>query len=413
MLFRKNNIFLFIIILIGLLLRLVWTSDMEWKDDEQQMFAMAHEAAGKCTLPSAGMRSGGGIVNPGMSVGPFAVIAMFTSTPVAMNRAVQIINVVSILCFLMFMLLKVEQSEKEIWLSGIALAAISPLTVLFSRKIWAQDLLPIFSFVIIFANANRRKGWGAFVWGLTGALIGQLHMSGFFFAAGLFVFTVIYDFYYKQKFRWIYWLAGSVIGSVTLIPWIIFLLHNPQVNRQAFIHIFQFSFYVYWFLDSQGLNIYYSLRNDFWQLIKEPVLFGVPTYLVAISHIFLVAASFYTIIWLVKFIKKIIIYFKQKTFIANLFANISITKFYLLSILLGLGVFMTLSGSTIYTHYIICAFPFQYIFLAKILEKHKILFRSIIIAQLIITMSFLVHIHNNNGALNGNYGKTYKSQIIK
>jgi len=71
---------------------------------------------------------------------------------------------------------------------------------------------------------------------------------------------------------------------------------------------------------------------------------------------------------------------------------------------------MTLSGTTINPHYLICAFPFQYIFLAKILEKHRRLFRSVIMAQMIITITFLVFIHTHNGAIHGDYGKTYHSQ---
>ena len=169
--------FIFIIIVFGLFMRLIWTDDMEWKGDEKQMYDMAHEAADKFVLPATGMGSGGGIVNPGMSVGVFAIIAAFTNDPLAMDKTVQIINVISILCFLLFVFLKIDPKEKEIWLAGIALAAVSPLAVLFSRKIWAQDLLPIFSFFIILTNFYRSKGWSAFLWGLTGAIIGQVHMD--------------------------------------------------------------------------------------------------------------------------------------------------------------------------------------------------------------------------------------------
>jgi len=407
---RKTNLFFYIIIAIGLILRLVWPADMEWKDDEKILYTMAHQAVESGTMPAAGMRSGCGIVNPGMSVGAFAVIAAFTTDPVAMNQVVQLLNVIAILCFLLFVYLKVGKQEKEIWLAGIALAAISPLAVLFSRKIWAQDILPIISFLIILTNAYRGKAWGAFLWGLSGALIGQIHMSGFFFAGGLFIFTLVHDHINNIKFRWGYWLAGSFLGSLTLIPWILFMLHNPQITRQSFMNIFQFNFFIYWFIDSQGLNIYYSLRRDFWQYMKEPVLFGIPTYLAAIVQLFLVAAAVYTITKIVKVAKSAFQRIKQRTFLTEIFTNISITRFYMLSILLGLGLFMTLSGTTINPHYLICAFPFPYIFLAKVLEKKRILFRSVIIAQLILTITFLVFIHTNQGAPNGDYKKTYNSQ---
>ena len=408
---KNQKYVLFFIIAIGLFLRLVWVSDMEWKDDEQWMYKKAHEAAAAGQLPAAGMRSGGGIVNPGMSIGVFAFIAKFTDDPLEMNRVVQVLNIFSVLGFLLFVFLKVKGDEREIWLLGITLAAISPLAVLFSRKIWAQDLLPGLSFLIILANSYRNKGWGAFVWGLAGALIGQVHMSGFFFAAGLFVFTVLHDYYNKIKFRWICWIAGSIIGSISIIPWIQFMLDNPQLSHQSFWHIFQFNFYLCWFFDSQGLNVMYSMRKEFWQFIKEPVIAGIPTYLVAVAHLFLAAASIFTLMALWKYMKRAIRFLKDKIPFKNIFLNMSITRFYLFSVLLGLGVFMTLSGTTIYTHYLICAFPFSYIFLAKVLEHRKRLMFAIIFAQLFVTILFLFYVHNHNGIEKGDYGKVYRVQV--
>jgi len=407
----KKEYFLLLIILFGLFMRLIWTTDMEWKGDETYMYTAAHESINKGIFPNVGMESGGGLVNPGLSVGIFAAIASFTNDPIAMDRVVEISNVIAILCFLIFIFYKIDLKEKETWLLGIVLASISPLAVLFSRKIWAQDMLPIFSFLIILTNFYRNKKSCAFLWGLLGAIIGQIHMSGFFFAFGLFVFTVIHDRYNKINFKWAYWIAGSAIGSISLIPWILFIIQNPQMSKASFWHIFQFNFYLYWLLDSLGLNIYYSLRKDFWQFIREPIVAGIPTYLVAVAHLFLVFISFILFNKILKYFVRIYHLIKQKKLLENIFIGISITKFYLLSILLGLGIFMTLSGTTIYQHYIICAFPFTYIFFVKIFNDNKKIIYSVIIAQLIISASFLTFIHKNNGAENGNYGKAYHAQI--
>ena len=408
---KGNKIFLFAVITFGLILRLVWVSDMEWKDDEQWMYSKAHEVAASKSFPSAGMQSGGGIVNPGLSVAAFAVIAAFTHDPLTMNRVVQILNVITIICFLLFALYKIERKERETWIWGIALAAVSPLAVLFSRKIWAQDLLPLLSFIIIYSNANRHRRFGAFCWGLAGALIGQIHMSGFFFAAGLVLFTFFHDRYNKIKTHWGYWIAGSLIGSISIVPWIDFILHHPQITRESFWHIFQFNFYFYWFLDSQGLNIMYSIRKEFWQFIKEPVISGVPTYLIAFIHLFLVAAACVTVrrIWI--YAKKGIHFLKEKTSFEKIFLNISVTRFYLFSILLGLGIFMSLSGATIYPHYLICAFPFSYFFVAKIFENRKRFLCGIIIAQLVTTVLFLNYVHTHNGIKQGDYGVAYHAQV--
>jgi hypothetical protein len=410
---RKEQFFFIIMIALGIIMRLIWSADMEWKDDEKDMYRMAQEAVNSGTIPAAGMKSGGGIINPGLSVAPFAFFALFTHDPVAMNRMVQLLNVLALCCFLLFILFSIKKEERSLWLSGLALAAVSPLAVLFSRKIWAQDVLPIISFLIIFANYHRRKGWGAFLWGFAGAIIGQIHMSGFFFAGGLFVFTVLHDRFNGIKFKWTYWLAGSLLGGLTLIPWIIFMFQHPQKSEQSLLHILQFNFFINWFIDCLGINVYYTLREDFWAYLREPVWKGIPTYLSLLSHLFLVGVSVIALVKIVGLLKALFLKIRAGFTLSEIFVNISITRFYLYSVLLGLGVFMTLSSVTIYAHYLICAIPFQYIFLAKLFEKRKTLFHLIILAQLIVTLTFLIYIHTHGGAANGNYGVAYGAQALK
>jgi hypothetical protein len=407
----QSKYFIFFCIAAGIFLRLNWNSDMEWKADEQWTYEQAHKTAATGTFPAAGMQSGGGIVNPGLSLGIFAVIASFTHDPLAMNRVVQLINIAALLCFAWFALTKVKPEERQVWLYGIALASVSPLAVLFARKIWAQDLLPLLSFLILLGNYNRHKNAGAFFWGLFGALIGQIHMSGFFFAAGIFVYMLLHDHYNKIKFKWLPWLAGSALGSIPLVLWFLYMLEHPQFTRFNILHLLQFNFYFYWFLDAHGLNIMYSIRKEFWQFIKEPVIGGMPLYLIALAHLFLAATAIFTLKKIGGYAKTFYLNLKQKTFSAFLFAKSSLTKFYLLSILLGLGVFMNFSGFMVHPHYLICAFPFMYIFLAKIFQRKTRLLKSIIIAQLFITVMFQIYVHQHSGIKDGDYGTAYKEQL--
>ena len=407
----KANYLFFFIILIGIVLRFVWAADMEWKTDEKWMFEKAQEIIKSGDWRLVGMRSGGGIVNPGMSLWIFTIFGYFTSDPVVMVRIVMAINVLAILGFIWFVYKRVESSQKEIWLWGIALAAVSPLAVLFARKVWAQDVLPLFTFLVILGNSYRDKRGGAFLWGIIGALLGQFHMSGFFFAFGLFLFSLIYDYYNKRKFKWQYWIAGSIIGSISMIPWLRLMLESDQATTLAFKHIFQFNFYLYWFLDSLGVNLMYSLRSTFWEFVKLPIVFGLPSYAIGIIHLFLIGVGVFVIKRIIDYFKKGFNLYKSSKLKSRLTFKLNATDFYLISILLGLGIFMTLSGITIHPHYLIVAFPFSYIFLAKLLYKRKKLMLSIIAAQLILTISFLIYIHINDGAAEGDYCKTYKSQI--
>ncbi|MFC2111565.1 hypothetical protein ACFLQ5_03855, partial [Bacteroidota bacterium] len=344
--FKANYIFIFII-LIGVVLRFIWAADMEWKTDEKWMFEKAQEIIKTGEWRLVGMRSGGGIVNPGMSLWIFTVFSLFTSDPIIMVRVVMAVNVLAILGFLFFIYKRVESSQKEIWLWGLALAAVSPLAVLFARKVWAQDVLPLFTFLVILGNSYRHKRWGAFIWGLCGALLGQFHMSGFFFAFGLFAFSLIQDYYNKGKFKWQYWIAGSIIGSISMLPWLSLMFDSDQSTTLAFKHIFQFNFFLYWFLDSLGLNIMYSLRSTFWVFIKYPFISGVPTYGIAIVHLFLVGIAGFILKRIIDYIKKAFNLYKYSKLKTRLSIGLNSTDFYLLSILLGLGICMTLSGITI------------------------------------------------------------------
>src|SRR4051812_18698785 len=93
--------------LAGIALRLIWPADMEWKEDEKDMYRMGCEAAVYKQVPPAGMRSGGGLVNPGFSVVPFALFAAVSSDPVHINQLVQLVNVLALLGFAWFALVKI------------------------------------------------------------------------------------------------------------------------------------------------------------------------------------------------------------------------------------------------------------------------------------------------------------------
>src|SRR6185503_8598725 len=78
---------------------------------------------------------------------------------------------------------------RQLWFAGLALMSVNPIAIVLARKIWAQSLLPIFTVATLAAHAGRRSWAGAFIWGLVGALSGQIHMSGFFLQAALVLFT--------------------------------------------------------------------------------------------------------------------------------------------------------------------------------------------------------------------------------
>ncbi|WP_192574939.1 hypothetical protein, partial [Haemophilus parainfluenzae] len=74
----------------------------------------------------------------------FIALAHVAHTPVALARGVQILNIAALgLLFGFCWWAMPAGPDRRLWLWGIALAGISPLAIVFSRKLWAQDLLPM------------------------------------------------------------------------------------------------------------------------------------------------------------------------------------------------------------------------------------------------------------------------------
>ena len=148
--------FALLFLIIGSLLRLVWPSDMEWKADEIWMFENSRAtAAGALPWPMVGMRSSVGLMNPGMSIWLFILIAYLAKTPVAMVMVVQVLNVLALWGLYYFMVVRIPEEKREPWLWGLILVSVSPLPILFSRKIWACDLLPVFSLLVLIGHWCR------------------------------------------------------------------------------------------------------------------------------------------------------------------------------------------------------------------------------------------------------------------
>ena len=408
---NRNIYIILFFILFGIGLRLIWVNDMEWKWDERLMYIAAVKIANTGELPATGMKSGGGIENPGLSMWVFGLIAKFTNSPVTMVRIIIVTNILAIIGFLLLALKKFKGYDREIWLWGIALAAVNPMAVLFSRKLWAQDLLPLLTFLLILGHQFRNRSIGAFLWGLFGALLGQVHMSGFFMSFGLLIFTIWYDFKNSLNFKWKWWIAGSIIGAMGLIPWLNYVFNNAGESKLSLLHIFQFNFYLYWFIDPLGLNLTYSLRDSVFDFFKFPWINGVNTYLTAGLHILLIMISFFIIKEIIRYVRKLKDIIIQMQLSARVSFLNSSHNFYLFAVLIGLGIIMTLSGIWIHPHYLIVAFPLPYIFVIKMLYPYKKIMIATIFIQLMLTISFLGYIHSNQGTFKSDYGKTYTYKI--
>ena len=140
----------------------------------------------------------------------------------------QIVNIAALLLLVGFAFRHVRREEREAWLWAAALVAVNPLAVLFHRKIWPPCVLPLLTLAMLYGWWYRQRRGAAFVWGFVGICLGQIHMAGFFFAAGFVLWALVFDRPWSERVAWRSWLLGSVLGSLPMLPWLVHLLNHPE-----------------------------------------------------------------------------------------------------------------------------------------------------------------------------------------
>lgn len=403
---------------LGILLRVLFVEDMEYKEDEEYNFTQTQLIGQFIPWPWYGIPSGVYIVNPGMSIWVFTILAKLfnINTPTGLARAVQIFALMGMSLILPFAwkFLKTS-SEKVLWYWAFALAMVNPFLVLYQRKLWPEPFLPFFSMVLLMGWWRRDLRKGAFIWGLAGACIGQVHMSGFFLAGALFFSTFIRE-RFNSKTRWAGWFAGSVLGALPLVPWFLHIVQSPvahSVSRGG-NEAFQFKYWQFWLSDGLGLHLgnplgilrgpsHWDQISDF---VRYPLIAGAPTYGIGMAHgAVLICAVFIFYrglrsLWL-----------NRSSWKTILLGRESSTAFVQNSAFWVCGILMTATGVMIRRYYMTVTFPFEFIFLARFSDaKSKVghrLLCALWFAELLISIGFVYYVHVNEGAIHGDYGAAY------
>jgi hypothetical protein len=415
---RRLVAFAALAIALGAALRFAWPADMEFKADERTMFEQSQRIGASEPWPALGMVSGVGLRNPGMSVWLFVALArvLRVTTPTGLALAVMALNVVALVLLFAFALGAMRGREREAWLWAVALAAVNPLAVVIQRKIWAQSVLPLFA-LVFWIGWWRRERWGrAFAWGLVGALLGQVHMSGLFFAAGVAGWEWLAgprapggtgSSFVRP--RWAAWLAGSLLGALPMIPWIAYVFHAPPSDSAwQWRQVVTPNFWIYGLTDALGLGLQYNLGlASFGTFLRYPLVSGTPTFLVALAHAFIVLAASGVLA------PALAQAWGQRRVWRSEIRGRSATRRALAATFLAFGVLLTLSGRILYRHYLVVTFPLEWVFIAGLaltVPHGRRLLAVLWGSQLVITTAFLFYIHANGGAP-GDYGTSYRHQL--
>ena len=403
---KRSAVFLSLVLLAGMILRLIWVGDMEYKTDEAYMFQKLLAVGHTEPWPWLGVSSGVYIRNPGLSVWIFLWLGKLigATSPTDLCRAVQLLNCLAVALIIPFAFWFVERSQRESWLWAAALAAVNPFAVLYHRKIWAQSVLPFFVMLFLMSWWKRSTRLGAFFWGLVGAFLGQIHMSGFFLAFGFTLWAALFD---RKNVSWKTWFLGSCVGSLTLIPWIIhvFTAHTGHSAVFGLQEAVQFRYFVFWITDPLGLHLGNPLGvsngngvlQQLGDFLRYPLLGGHATWLVAGAHIGILVSA----LWLLVSAKlKEVLFGKGETAFAQNAA------------LWGYGLVITFATIHIYRFYLLVTFPLEFLWLSRLglsdQRRGRLVLGCMVGFQLVISAMFIYYIHVNGGAVHGDYGRSYR-----
>lgn len=224
---RTESALVLLILVVAAVLRLGWPGLTEFKADEARLLALALDMAQGGQFALRGISSSVGFPNFPMSVWVYAMPLLVWPHVYAATLFTGLLNVLALLGCYWFV--------RRYWGVGAAMAAtimlaVSPWAIVFSRKIWAQNLLPPFvmmwaiSAALAFVERRPKFIWLHF---LALAIAVQIHLA----AVVLVPATVIFLIVFRRRVEWKMALLGVGLAALTAVPFAVYLWRNTgQVN---------------------------------------------------------------------------------------------------------------------------------------------------------------------------------------
>lgn len=377
--------------------RLLNLNLIEFKTDEAVNLFLASRPLFGYPFPPGGTVSSIGILNPPLfNYILFPAIAI-SSDPRFISFLIALVNSISIVAF--FLIARRYYSTVLAFVASIFMA-FSPWAILYSRKIWMQDLLVPF-FVLLFLAVHKliveKKQVYWILYFVSSLFIIQLHQTSI-----IFIFLLTFSLFIKKtKPNVKYILLGLIIGALPLIPYFYYDFANKCTDCSTF------------FSSGAKLTVYHLeiFERPFQILSQGDFRFemgdSIGTFAAKFPLAYKLRALFYIEYALLPlgfifFIKK----YRKFSFFAYSAVLLSAVYF-----LLKIESFM---------HYYIIIMPLLFLFLAAPFEYFIriggtlfktatiILFAVLISTSIIFDISFFSFV-GKQGKLNGDYGATFVS----
>ena len=397
-------------LLVGALFRFAWVGDVEYKDDEDQLFRYSQAIPVAHLWPAIGTTSGVHEVrHPALGIWSFAILAgvFHLHTPLALTRGVQALSLVALALLFWFAARRAPPPQREIWLWTAALASVNLTAIVYARKIWIPDLLPIFCVILLLAWSRRHTTVGALVWGVAGALLGQVHMTGFFYSAAVLLGTALFA---RKNVRWGAWLVGSAWGVIPALPW----LHYVWSDRPALVAsvaalpgtslnpgFFRMAFEI-----SLGQTAEFNLGSHFQAYLGYPLVFGIPTHGVHVARTLLLVTGAIALLLAAGAGLKALARSAARR-------PVSDTDLCLVNVALT-GALFSIAAVPNLPHHHLMVFPLEWLWIPiaaiAFLPKARIWLTAVWLGSAVCTFGFLQFVHQHCGAPDGEYGIAYRCQ---
>ncbi len=227
---KHSLISFFVVLLSALSFRITQLDLIEFKADEAINLLLAARPLFGHEFVSGGTVSSLGVLNPPIFNYILFPIALISLDPQIASLTIALINVAAILGF--YFLVKRYYSLTTATIASL-LISFSPWSILYSRKIWMQDLLMPFTVLLLLSIhkliiEKNEKYW--ILYTASSLILIQLHPISIVFISitSIFMFSRT-----KKSLKYIVY--GILIGILPFIPYVIYQIQNGCPDCSSFL----------------------------------------------------------------------------------------------------------------------------------------------------------------------------------